>query len=141
MIESIKDLDLDSLDLEADDLDEKLNAILQEKLGIGLVEIKNTLHDYLKNNAEQIALDLPNIVPYNDYGAMLEDNDSMAAFLRDESSKLENWLLYSIQEDNKNTTLLKFTFRNPSIDEGEALTGLVFVSKSGKIRHSFAQVN
>ena len=140
MIESIKDLDLDSLDLEADDLDQKLDVLLQEKLGIGLELIKTTLHDYVKNNAEQLALDLPNIAPYDDYGAMLEDNDSMATFLRNEASKLENWLLYSIQEDAKNTTLLKFTFKNPAVDDGK-LSGLVFVSKSGKIRHSFAQVD
>lgn len=141
MIESIADLGLDDLDLEAEDLEDKLNTILLEKLGIGLVEIKSSLHDSVKNRAEELALDLPNIAPYSDYGAMLEDNDSMAAFLREEASKLENWLLYSLQQDQKNETLIKFTFYNKAVDDGKVLLGLVFVSKSGKLRHSFAQVD
>ena len=141
MIESIADLGLDDLDLEAEDLEEKLNTILLEKLGVGLVEIKSSLHESVKNRAEELALDLPNIAPYGDYGAMLEDNDSMATFLREEASKLESWLLYSLQQDHKNETLIKFTFYNKAVDDGKVLLGLVFVSKSGKLRHSFAQVD
>jgi hypothetical protein len=143
MIDSIKDLGLDEVlkEVEEGELDQKLDVLLQEKLGLSLTEMKAALHDSVKNRAEELALDLPNIAPYNDYGAMLEDNDSMASFLRDEASKLENWLIYSIQEDHKNNTLLKFTFLNKAVDDGKILEGLVFTNKSGVLRHAFAQVN
>lgn len=144
MIDSIADLGLDEAiteDLKDEELEAKLDTLLQEKLGVSLVSLKNSLHDSVKNRAEELALDLPNIAPYNDYGAMLEDNDSMSTFLRDEATKLENWVLYTISEDHKNKTLLKFLFLNKAVDDGKILQGLVFVSKSGVIRHAFAQVD
>ena len=146
MIDSINDLGLDAAledyeNLKDGELDERIDAILKEKLGLGLENLKTSLHDSVKNRAEELALDLPNIAPYNDYGKMLEDNDSMATFLKDEAAKLENWLLYSIQDDQKNQTLIKFMFLNKAVDDGRVLQGLVFVSKSGTIRHSFAQVD
>lgn len=146
MIDSIKDLGLDEVlkdfdKLEAHEIEEKIDVVLQEKLGVGLVDLKNALNESIKTRAEELALDLPNVAPYNDYGNLLEDNDSMATFLRDESSKLENWLLDSIQEDNKNKNLIKFLFLNKAVDDGHVLEGIVFVNKSGVIRHAFAQVD
>lgn len=146
MIDSIKDLGLDEIlkdfdKLEVHEIEEKINATLQEKLGVGLENLRNSLCESIKTRAEELALDLPNIAPYNDYGKLLEDNDGMATFLRDEASKLENWLLNVIQEDNKNKTLIKFLFLNKAVDDGHVLEGLVFVSKSGVIRHAFAQVD
>ena len=146
MIDSIKDLGLDEVlkgseDFKDGELEEKLGAVLKEKLGIGLDEMRSVLHESVKNRAEELALDLPNLAPYNDFGALLEDNDSMATFLRDEASKVENWLIYSIQEDQKNKSLIKFTFLNKAVDDGKILEGLVFTNKSGTVRHAFAQVN
>lgn len=146
MIDSIKDLGLDEVlkdfdKLEVHEIEEKLDVVLQEKLGIGLGALRNSLSESVKNKAEELALDLPNIAPYNDYGTLLEDNDSMATFLRDESTKLENWLLNSIQEDDKNKNLIKFVFKNKAVDDGHVLEGIVFVNKSGVIRHAFAQVD
>ena len=146
MIDSIKDLGLDEAlkdvdNLEAHEIEEKINAVLQEKMNIDLNSLKNSLSQSVKNRAEELALDLPNIAPYNDYGKLLEDNDSMATFLKDEAAKPENWLLTFIQEDNKNKTLIKFSFANKSVDDGHVLEGLVFVNKSGVIRHAFAQVD
>jgi hypothetical protein len=146
MIDSIKDLGLDEAledyeNLKDGELDERIDNILKEKLGLGLENLKTSLHESVKKRAEELALDLPNIAPYNDYGKMLEDNDSMATFLRDEAAKLENWLLFSIADDQKNQTLIKFLFLNKAVDDGRVLQGLVFVSKSGVIRHSFAQVD
>lgn len=146
MIDSIKDLGLDEAlkdyeNLKDGELDERLDSILKEKLGLGLENLKTSLHESVKNRAEELALDLPNIAPYNDYGNMLEDNDSMATFLRDEASKIENWMVYSIQDDQKNKTLIKFVFYNKAVDDGQVLQGLVFVSKAGVIRHAFAQTD
>ena len=145
MINSIKDLGLDEVlkdfdNLETHEIEEKLDVVLQEKLGIGLGALRNSLSEYVKNKAEELALDLPNIAPYNDYGTLLEDNDSMTAFLRNEAFKLENWFLNTIQDD-KNKNLIKFVFKNKAVDDGHVLEGLVFVNKSGVIRHAFAQVD
>ncbi len=146
MINSIKDLELDEIlkdfdNLEVHEIEEKLDVVLQEKLGIGLVALRNSLSEYVKNKAEELALDLPNIAPYNDYGILLEDNDSMTAFLRSEAFKSENWFLNTIQDDDKNKNLIKFVFKNKAVDDGNVLEGLVFVNKSGVIRHAFAQVD
>jgi len=146
MINSIKDLELNEIlkdfdNLEVHEIEEKLDVVLQEKLGIGLVALRNSLSEYVKNKAEELALDLPNIAPYNDYGMLLEDNDSMTTFLRSEAFKSENWLLNTIQDDDKNKNLIKFVFKNKAVDDGHVLEGLVFVNKSGVIRHAFAQVD
>ena len=146
MIDSIKDLGSDEVlkgseDFKDGELEEKLGAVLKEKLGIGLDEMRSVLHESVKNRAEELALDLPNLAPYNDFGALLEDNDSMATFLRDEAAKPENWFLSFLNEDPKNKNLIKFSFANKAVDDGHVLEGLVFVNKSGVIRHAFAQVD
>jgi len=143
MIDSVKDLGLDDLDKE--EIDEKfwelLDQRLQEKMGLSLEILKQSVCDAIKTRAEEVALDLPNIAPYGDYGAMLEDNDSMTSFLKDEASKPENWMLYSIAPDHKNENLLKFLLKCKAVDDGDVLQGLVFTNKSGMIRHSFCQVD
>ncbi|CAB4196835.1 hypothetical protein UFOVP1290_355 [uncultured Caudovirales phage] len=139
MIESVKDIGLDELDLKAEDLFEKVSAKLKEALGLSLDEIRAPLIESVKNRAEELTLDMPNIAPYNAYDKLIEDNDGMAEFLKTEASKSENWILSHIQEDSKNNTLLKFHFLNQAVDDGKSFVGLVFVSKSGKIRHAFAQ--
>lgn len=140
MINSIEDLDLKEIYNEEDVkvFMQKLNDKIKEKLEISLEDIKLSLKESVQNNAEEICLDLPNIVPYGDYKNLLENNDDMATFLKEEAAKDENWILYSIEEDPK-TNLLKFSFYNKSIDDGDSFAGFVFVSKSGKIRHAFAQ--
>lgn len=146
MIDSIEDLELNEIlkdfeNLEVNEIEEKISSVLQEKLGVSLESLRNSLSESVKNRAEELALDLPNIAPYNDYGQLLEDNDSMSAFLREEASKLENWFLKSLQDDSKNKTLIKFVFLNKAVDDGHVLEGIVFVNKSGVIRHAFAQVD
>jgi len=146
MINSIDDLGLDEAlkdfdKLAAHEIEKIIDLALQEKLNIGLDNLRSSLSESVKNRAEELALDLPNIAPYNDYGKLLEDNDSMSAFLRDEAAKPENWLLLSLHEDSKNKNLIKFAFANKAVDDGRVLEGFVFVNKSGVIRHAFAQVD
>jgi hypothetical protein len=146
MINSIDDLGLDEAlkdfdKLEAHEIEKIIDLALQEKLNIGLDNLRSSLSESVKNRAEELALDLPNIAPYNDYGKLLEDNDSMATFLREEASKPENWFFDTFQEDQTNKNLIKFLFANKAVDDGRVLEGIVFVNKSGIIRHSFAQVD
>lgn len=143
MIDSVKDLGLDELNKE--EVDEKfwelLDQRLQEKMGLSLEKLKQSVCNSIKERAEELALDLSNIAPYGDYGSMLEDNDSMANFLKKEASKPENWKLYSINVDTKNENLLKFLLFCKAVDDGDVIQGVVFTNKSGVIRHAFCQVD
>lgn len=145
MIDSIEDLDLPDpygkeRTVSEEDYWKQIDHTLQEKLGLSLNKLKEQVCESLKNRAEEVALDLPNIAPYGDYGAMLEDNDGMSSFLKNEASKLENWQLSKIKMD-KNPNLIKFVLMCSAVDDGEVLMGLVFTNKSGEIRHSFCQVD
>lgn len=137
MIESIKDLEFDKLDLDSPDLESKVDLIIQEKLGCKLSDLKKSLAVFLNERADELALDLPYIAPYNDYSKLLDEQDGKVAFLKSDLTKEENWILYSIAEDTENKNLIKFTFRTPAIDDGDIVSGLVFTNKNGLIRHSF----
>lgn len=134
MIESIADLELKDED-KAEDVDKKI----QEKLGITVLEMQEKLSAYVKENAEELTHEFVNIAPLGKYDELLEDNDSMADFLKSEAHKPEHWLLYSIRQNESNQALISFDFKNAAVDEGQSMEGFVFVSKSGKIRHAFAQ--
>lgn len=140
MIESIKDLKLDDLKEDDENFWTLLDERLKEHLGINSVEIKEALSKAIVESAEELSLELPNIAPHGNYEKMLEDNESMANFLKDEASKPEHMVLYSIHEDDKMKQLLKFVIVNKAVDNGESLTGFVYVSKAGVIRHAFAQI-
>ena len=99
------------------------------------------LESKIKDNLSEVSGDFVNIIPYGDYGKLLEDKDEMCNFLLDEASKLENWKLYYLMPSDANPELIQFVFKNGSVDEGDVFEGHVFVSKSGKIRHAFTQVN
>ena len=134
MIESIKDLELDDLDPKNDDFKSKLDEKLKEKLNISVKEMQDVLSTSLISSSADIAGELNNIIAYNDYDKIIEDENDMVEFLKNEASKPENFWLYGIQEDNG---LLKFHFINMAVDEGDVVNGFVFVSKGGKIKHYF----
>ena len=139
MIEKFEDLKLDDLKLD-ETLDEKLDLILKEKLDLTISVLQNSLSNWLQNNAEKLALTLPNIAPKGDYEHLLEDNDSMSEFLKNEAHKPEYWKVVCIRADkNPKLNLIIFDFDNTAVDDGGMLKGLVFVSMQGKIKHTFAQ--
>ena len=72
------------------------------------------------------------------YEKLIEDNEGMAEFLKTEGHKPEHWELHYIS-CGENDALIQFMFMNKAIDQGDTFKGLVYVSKSGKIRHAFAQ--
>lgn len=117
---------------------EEWDLKLQEKLGLKILDLQNAICDWIKNNAEEISQDFVNIAPLGDYGNLLEDNDSLALFLREESAKPEHWELMGVKStDNQN--MIQFIFDCSAVDDGNTFKGFVFVGKSGKIRHAFAQ--
>ena len=126
---------------------EDLYKVIQEKLGVSTSDMILKLSEYVKSHSEELALQLPNIAPYGSYEKMLEDNDSMSAFLRDEASKPENWKFEFVREKKDEARkILKFSFfctamennKNPSPND-DVLIGMVFTNFSGKILHAFVQ--
>lgn len=131
--------DFKELDLLPEDTEETVEVKLKEKVGIGLADLRAALRTYVVNKAEELTHDFQNITPYGDYEKILEDNDSMATFLRDEASKSENWKLIWIQTTNVAVPMLQFCFSNTAVDEGEGFVGNVYLGLNGKIKHAFAQ--
>lgn len=122
-----------------EDTAETINEKLKEKLGISLEDLKVPLSNYIKEKAEELTHQFPNIVPYGDYDKILEDNDSMAEFLRNEASKLENWEIKWIQPTENNIKLIQFGFECSAVDDGTTFKGHVFIGLNGKVKHAFAQ--
>lgn len=148
MIESVKDLGLDELDKlnraeKADDdiFWSKLDEKLKEKLNLSLGDLKLAISNSIEKRADDISADMFNIAPFGDYGKLIENTKDMSAFLKVEGIKPENWTLNMIAEDQKNTSLIRFLMSCKAVDDGDSLKGTVFVSKSGVIRHVFAQAD
>ena len=137
MLEKFDDLKIEELSKEGDFIPQ-LSALLKEQLGIGFEEMTQSLSEWVKSHAEELTHEFVNIAPYEQYDKILEDNDSMAEFLKTEAHKPENWELHFMGVDKKKD-LLEVIFSNKAVDDGDSLRGYVFVSKSGKIRHAFAQ--
>lgn len=111
---------------------------LQEKLGLKIVDLQNSIGEWINKNAEELAQEFVNIAPSGDYGALIEDNDGLASYLKQEAAKPEYWEMAGVVSC-ADPNMIKFTFDCTIVDDGDTFKGFVFVSKSGKIRHSFAQ--
>lgn len=133
--------DISDLELNEEDSMEVLESKIKDKLGVDFDSMKNALSKFIKDNLDEVSEDFVNIIPYGDYGKLLEDKEEKCSFLLDEASKLENWKLYYLMPSDANPELIQFVFKNGSVDEGDVFEGHVFVSKSGKIRHAFTQVS
>lgn len=141
MIDSIADLGLKDLDHKAPNFWELFDNIIQEKIGINLATIKQSLIDYVVAHAEELSLELPNLSPHGNYAKMIENNDGMTEFLKNELTNLDLWQVKGISEHDQYKQLLRFEFICTAVDDGETLDAKVFVSKAGIIRHAFVTVN
>ncbi len=135
MIEDIKDFDIQQKD-PVEVWDQKI----KEKIGISIKDLQQALSAAVIDKAEALTHEFVNIAPLGNYENLLEDNDSMAEFLKIEASKPEHWLLRTIQFNATNSSLIEFSFVCNAVDNDD-FVGFVFVSKAGKIRHAFAQNN
>jgi hypothetical protein len=133
MIEEVKNLELNE-NSTPEDIEKSLEKLLE----LPIQSIKEQLSSYISSHTDKIISDIHNIIPYGDYGSIIEDKAQMAQFLKEQSSKIENWKLYSISE---NKDLLQLTFSNTSVDEGDLLKGHVFISANRSIKHLFAQID
>lgn len=134
MIETYADLGLE----KAENV-EGVERLVQEKLGIAVSDMRKALSSYVLAAAEALTHEFVNMAPLGDYSKLLEDNDSMADFLKTEAHKEEHWKLESVGPSDVNKSLISFAFINDAIDDGDVFKGFVYVSYQGKIKHAFAQ--
>jgi len=131
----------EDLELETADTIEQVEEKVKEKLGLSFDELKAALSNYVVSHAEELTHEFVNIAPLGDYSKLLEDNDSMAVFLKTEAHKPEHWQIQGLSPSDVKKDLLTFHFGNDSVDDGGVFEGFVYVSFQGKIRHAFAQGN
>lgn len=136
MIEDIKDLKLQ--ELKDDFKEEDVDALIVEHLGTPLLNMKEAICKFVNEKAEELTHDFNNIAPHGKYDELIEDNDGMAEFLKKDASNPEFWKIQSISPVT-DKPMLNFCFVCTAVDDGEEFKGYVFVSKSGVIRHAFAQ--
>lgn len=156
MIEKFEDLGIDEIELFEDiegpvqpipyeelhkEYLAKIDARVQERLGISFDAMKQLLSEYTSSHSEEMALELVNISPFGDYGKLIEDNDGMSDFLKTEAHKIEHWSINSIKPVDKKgmPNMITFRFQNASVDEGKSVFGYVYVNFEGKVKHAFAQ--
>lgn len=130
---------LEDFQLTGEETAEDLDQLLQEKLGIGFSAMIESLCLYVKERAEELARNFNSVIPYQDYGKYLEGQDKIANFFRKEATKPENWKPYSFsaKESDKQPPMFEVIFYNLAVDEGDSMTGFVYVGLNGQIRHAF----
>lgn len=156
MIESFDDLGLNEIEFVEDiegpiqpidyeearkDYHKRIDARIQEKLGLSFEQLKSQLSDYTVAHAEEIAQEFPNMAPLGDYSKFIEDNDGMADFLKSEAHKPEHWHIEKIKNSDHKAMpkMVIFGFGNNAVDDGSTFKGFIYVSFEGKIKHAFSQ--
>lgn len=109
---------------------------IKEKLGLSIADMQTPISEWTINHAEELVQQFANIAPQGDYDKLIEDGDEMISFLKTEAAKPGHWKLVEAKWTNN---MYQFIFDCQVVDEGNTFKGLVFVSKSGKIRHAFTQ--
>lgn len=129
------------LNISSEDTTSEVEAKIKEKLGVEFSAMKEALSTFVKEKAEELSLEFNNIAPYGDYGELLEDNEKMVNFLKEEASLTKNWEISHFMQSDVDPSLLQFIFNNSSVDDGNSFQGHVFVSKNGKIKHAFVRLD
>ncbi len=127
---------LDDLGLVSGAGEEQWDIKLQEKLGLKIIDLQGSVSQWVSNNSDKLAGEFINVAPGGDYSLLIEDAAGMSSYFKEEVSKPEHWKLSGVRIVNN---MLEFMFDCPVVDDGETLKGFVFTSKTGKIKHSFAQ--
>lgn len=126
----------EEIDLKAAKTREEVFEILMKELKIPLETMQNSISEYIKSNSDNLARHFVNIAPYQNFDQLLEDHEEMNKFVADEASKPENWVI--VRARPKTNSLMEFTFDCRAVDD--PFRAYVIVGLSGKIRHTFAQV-
>lgn len=136
-------IDIQDMGISGKETPEEIEAKIEEKLGLKMDDLRQALEACTKEHVEELGKDFITLAPYGDYGKLLEDENQIAAFLKEEASLAKNWTLsYLEQTDTRlvSELLLEFVFDNSAMDPDEALRGLVYVGAGGKIKHVFVRI-
>lgn len=132
---------LEDLQLPEEATYQEALAIIEEKLGVKFSELTAPLNEYLKEHAESIAGNFLVMTPFENYADLIEEQPQMVQFLRTRAAQSENWLVYHLgtSQDPKFPDMIAFCFINKAVDDGDSLTGYVFINRAGKVMHAFVQ--
>jgi hypothetical protein len=108
---------------------------IKEKLNVDVCDLQKAINDWVLSNAAELANGMINIVPFGDWSKIIEDQDGKVSFLSE--LKAEYWKI-SGAEFSKNLGCLIIKFYCSSVDEGDTLEGYTYLSKEGRVFHSFA---
>lgn len=136
MLESFKDIPFDKAKGS-----EEIDKLMQEHLQLSLQACTEALCTSLQDRAAELLDDFVTLAPNGDYGKLLDDRESIYAFLKEVASNPENWTLDFLEVKKEKDQLMELVFSNKAVDDGDNLKGFVFVGLSGKIRHVFPQVH
>lgn len=122
---------------------EEAEALLTEKLkyhfNIDILNLRDRVALYVKENAADLATQIPYIVPGGDWVKCINDDEGKQKFLEEEGSKSEQWHVKSLA----NTHLPKVWAVTFSLDSMESaddgIIGYAYVSETGTVKHIFAQ--
>ena len=111
---------------------------LKRNVNVRISDLKKTFKSYLAENAEEVASGIVTIAPFGEYAGLLDEPETITAFLRGEASKPENWKIIDIKPmTNEDRALVEFKFSSIAADDGDCLTGFVYVDAQGEVMHSF----
>jgi Ran GTPase-activating protein (RanGAP) involved in mRNA processing and transport len=122
---------------------DEAETLLTEKLKyhfkIDILDLRDRVAVYVKDNATELAAQVPYIVPNGDWSKCMNDDETKQKFLEEEGAKSELWRVKSLA----NTHLPKVWAVTFSMDKVESaddgIIGYAYVSETGVVKHIFAQ--
>lgn len=122
---------------------DEAEALLMEKLNyyfsINVLDLRDKVAIYVKENAAELATQVPYIVPNGDWSKCVNSDEDKQKFLEEEGSKSDQWHIKSLA----NTHLPKVWAVTFSLDSMESaddgIIGYAYVSETGIVKHIFAQ--
>jgi hypothetical protein len=122
---------------------EEAEVLLTEKLkfyfNIDLLDLRDKVAIFVKDNAADLATQVPYIVPNGDWSKCVNDDEGKQKFLEEEGAKSDQWHVKALA----NTHLPKVWAVKFSLDSMESaddgIIGYAYVSEAGVVKHIFAQ--
>lgn len=111
-----------------------------EILSISMDDMKSALSKWVQENSDELASDFGCIAPHNDWGKMIDETSAISDWFKSDGHKPEHWKLEGFSSSDI-PNLIGFGFINVAVDEGDACSGIVYVSLQGKIKHAFAKAD
>jgi hypothetical protein len=129
----------EDLGFKGKESNEQVLEILKEKLGVSLDDMTAALQQYVQQHAEELATNFLVVIPHEDYTKGIEDQGKIAKFFREDASLPVNWVLWDLHSTKEADKLpmLKISFHNKAVDEGDSMHGHVLLNFGGKILHAF----